>query len=259
VDLVIALNDNSFLSAPIFDGIGISKSAMVLNGFLTTQIIKIGLISFVFLLAGCASRRFVPLPDGGLIDPEFQSATKSKQGVTVRVQASAWRGKPSDLEDYITPLYVMIKNDTASSLTLSYDDFLLLDENRTQYNPLPPETVVQVLQADYQRRYVFRPYFSFGFGYGRFHRFDPFFFDALFFDPFYPGWYYPPAYYPERFDDVVTQALFPGVIQPNAKLDGFIYFKKIPSQVKRIMIEIGYRIQGETESHKLSFPFVIKG
>jgi hypothetical protein len=231
---------------------------MVLSGFLGTRSIRIGLISLVFLLVGCASRRLVPLPDGGLIDSEFQSSTKSEEGITVRVQASAWHGKPTDLEDYVTPLYVIIKNDTPSSLTIGYDDFRLLDENQTQYNPLPPETVVQAIEADYRRRYAFRPYFSFGFGYGRFHRFDPFFFDALFFDPFYPGWYYPPAYYPERLDDVITHALFPGTIQPKARLDGFIYFKRLPSRVKSATVEIGYRIQGEPGSRKLRFPFAIE-
>jgi hypothetical protein len=224
-----------------------------------TRKIKIGLILIAFLLAGCTSRHLVPLSDGGLINPELKSAIKTENGVTVTVQASAWRGRPSDLEDYATPFYVVIENNTNSTLTLGYEDLVLLDENRSQYNPLPPETVAEILQADYWRRYAFRPYFPLGFGY--FHSFHHslFLFNPFFYDPFYDYWDFPPYYYyPERFDDVFTKALLPGVVQPNARLEGFVYFKRVPIQVKHITLEIGYKIQGEPEPRRLSFPFAIE-
>ncbi|MBI2485770.1 MAG: hypothetical protein HYW01_02185 [Deltaproteobacteria bacterium] len=231
------------------------------NKLSITRIIKLKSILFTLLIiAGCTSRHLVPVQDGGLINPELKSATKTEQGVTVTVRASAWRGKPSDLGSYVTPLHITIQNNSASGLSFDYEDIALLDENRTQYNPLPPETVAQILQSGHQRRYVFRPYFSFGFGYSSFYfqRFHPFFFNSVFYDPFYDPWYYPPAYYPESFDDVYTDAIFPGLVQPKAKLEGFVYFKKIPTEVKRITLEIGYYVQGKPEPHKLSFPFSIE-
>lgn len=231
------------------------------NKLSVTRIIKHGLVLFALLIiAGCTSRHLVPVRDGGLVNPELKSVTKTEQGMSVTVRASAWRGKPSDLGSYVTPLHITIQNDSASSLSFDYEDIALLDENRTQYNPLPPETVAQILQSGYQRRYAFRPFFSFGFGYSSFysHHFHPFFFNSVFYDPFYDPWYYPAAYYSERFDEVFTRALIPGLIRPNARVEGFVYFKKIPTEVKRITLEIGYYVQGEPEPHRLSFPFSIE-
>ena len=223
--------------------------------FLVSWIINFGLILVIIFLAGCASRRLVPLPDGGLINPELQRATKTEKGVTVTVQASAWHGTPSDLGRYVTSLYVVIQNDTTMSLTLGYDDLMLFDENRTQYNALTSETVVKILQAAYQGTYVYPPFFSF---YGSaFIGSGFFYFSPYYFYPFYPWWDYP-VYYQVPLDDIFNQALMPGLINPNAKLQGFIYFQKIPSKIKNVTLEIGWKVQGEEGRHKFSFPFAIE-
>ncbi len=223
--------------------------------FLVSWIINFGLILVIIFLAGCASRRLVPLPDGGLINPELRSAMKTDNGVTVTVQASAWHGTPSDLGRYVTSLYVVIQNDTTMSLTLGYDDLMLFDENRTQYNALTPETVVNILQAAYQGVYVYPPFFSF---YGSaFIGSGFFYFSPYYFYPFYPWWDYP-VYYQVPLDDIFNQALMPGLINPNAKLQGFIYFQKIPSKIKNVTLEIGWKVQGEEGRHQFSFPFAIE-
>src|SRR3989337_1710530 len=104
-----------------------NNSLIFSNRLLVSRIINFGLILVIIFLAGCASRRLVPLPDGGLINPELRSAMKTNDGVTVRVQASAWHGTPSDLDSYVTSLYVVIQNDTDTSLTLGYEDVMLFD------------------------------------------------------------------------------------------------------------------------------------
>lgn len=241
--------------------VGHGKLLIGSNKFSATRIIKLGLFLIsLLIIAGCASRHLVPAQDGALINPELKSATKTEGGVSITVQASAWGGKPSDIESYVTPLYVVIQNHTSSILSFGYENVMILDENRTQYNPLPAETVAQIVQSTYERRFFYRPRFSLGFGFSsfRFHRFNSFFSNSIFFDPFYDPFYYRPTYYTERFDDVFTKALFPGLVQPNAKLEGFVYFKKIPTQVERVMLEISYRVNGEQEPHKFSFPFVIE-
>jgi len=223
--------------------------------FLVSWIINFGLILVIIFLAGCASRRLVPLPDGGLINPELQRATKTEKGVTVTVQASAWHGTPSDLDRYVTSLYVVIQNDTTSTLAFGYEDVMLFDENRTQYNALTSETVVKILQAAYQGTYVYPPFFSF---YGSaFIGSGFFYFSPYYFYPFYPWWDYP-VYYQVPLDDIFNQALMPGLINPNAKLQGFIYFTTIPSNIKNVTLEIGYKFEGEPEPNVLSFPFAIE-
>ena len=218
--------------------------------------LSLGLILGILLLSGCASRQLVPIPDGGSIDPQFRSIIKSDRGVTIRVQASAWSGQPSDLSSYVTPFYLLVRNDTDKTLFFDYTDMIIFDENRVQYNPLPPETVVDIIRADFRPGLFFRPFFSFGFGYGGFYRPYGFGFNTFFYDPFYPGWYYPPAYYSARYDDIFTQAFVPGILQPNAKFEGFIYFKRIPTQVRYLTVEIGYEVEGEPR--RLSFPFAVE-
>src|SRR3989337_3414249 len=233
----------------------VNNSLIFSNRLLVSRIINFALILAIVFLVGCASRRLVPLPDGGLINPELRSAMKTDNGVTVTVQASAWHGTPSDLGRYVTSLYVVIQNDTTLSLTLGYDDLMLFDENRTQYNALTSETVVKILQAAYQGTYVYPPFFSF---YGSaFIGSGFFYFSPYYFYPFYPWWDYP-VYYQVPLDDIFNQALMPGLINPNAKLQGFIYFQKIPSNIKNVTLEIGWKVQGEEGRHQFSFPFAIE-
>src|SRR3990170_5499677 len=222
--------------------------------FLVSRIINLALILAIVFLAGCASRRLVPLPDGGLINPELRSAMKTENGVTVTVQASAWHGTPSDLDSYVTSLYVEIQNDTDTSLTLGYEDVMLFDENRTQYNALTPETVANIFQAAYRSTYIYPPFYFSG---SVFIGSGFFYFSPYYFYPFYPWWDYP-VYYQVPLDDIFNQALVPGLINPNAKLQGFIYFQKIPSNIKNVTLEIGWKVQGEEGRHQFSFPFAIE-
>src|SRR3990172_1303906 len=231
-----------------------NNSLIFSNRLLVSRIINFALILAIVFLAGCALRRLVPLPNGGLINPELRSAMKTENGVTVTVQASAWHGTPSDLGRYVTSLYVVIQNDTTSTLALGYEDVMLFDENRTQYNALTSETVVKILQAAYQGTYVFSPFFSF---YGSVFIGSGFFSYYPYYYPFYPWWDYP-VYYQVPLDDIFNQALVPGLINPNAKLQGIIYFQKILSNIKNVTLEIGWKVQGEEGRHQFSFPFAIE-
>ncbi|HEY7535590.1 MAG TPA: hypothetical protein VH878_06550 [Thermodesulfobacteriota bacterium] len=187
-----------------------------------------------------------------MINPELRSATKTDDGVTVTVQGSAWYGTPRDLDNYVTSIYVVIENNTNSILTFDYPDFVLFDENRTQYNALTPETVVKVLQAAYQGTYLYPSFYGsvvIGSGF--------FYFSPNYFFPFYPWWDYP-AYYQVPLDDIFNKALMPGSVDPNANVQGFIYFTTIPSNIKNVTLVIGYNFEGDTERHDISFPFAIE-
>jgi hypothetical protein len=235
------------------------------------------LIASIFLLIiGCAapSRDIVPLPSNGSVDPQLRTSSKTENGVKVTVRTSAWSGSPSGLKNYVTPFYVEIQNNTGEILTFGYDDLVLFSENRTQYNAFPPATVADVLKSKYQSGYAyhpFRPSISIGTGlfFGRHHYYRPFGFYSPFYRPFgfydyydyygYP-YYYPPAYSYRSVDteDIFTEALIPGSVYPNARLEGFVFFKKIPKEVQRVTFEVGYTVQGEEGRHTLSFPFELK-
>ncbi|HEX3036817.1 MAG TPA: hypothetical protein VHT73_17145 [Thermodesulfobacteriota bacterium] len=229
------------------------------------------ILSILLLIIGCApSRDIVPLPSNGSVDPQLRTSSKIENGVKVTVKTSAWSGSPSSLKNYVTPFYVEIQNNTNEILTFGYDDLVLFSENRTQYNAFPPATVADILKAKYQSGYAYYPYPSISLGTGFFYGrpyyypwrpyFGPFgFYDYYDYYGYYPYWY-PPAYSYRSVDteDVFTEALIPGSVYPNAKLQGFVYFKKIPKEVQRVTLEVGYNIQGEEGRHTLSFPFELK-
>ena len=235
---------------------------------LVNHITKFVLIIIIFLLGCVSSRSLVPLPsDNGSINSQLQTSSKSEDGVTITVRASAWSGSPSDLENYATPFYVEIQNSSDKILNFNYEDLVLFDESRIQYNSIAPEVVADIFPK-FQSRYAYRPSISLGIGMGFFsddfdgffYPFHPFGYYGYYSPPWYSPFWYPPAYSYQPVDvkDILTQALIPGSVYPNAKLQGFVYFKKIPDQVKHVTFEINYKIQGEKEPHQLSFPFGIK-
>jgi hypothetical protein len=237
------------------------------------------ILSIFLLIIGCApyrdiSRDIVPLPSNGSVDPQLRTSSKIENGVKVTVRTSAWSRSPSRLRNYVTPFYVEIQNNTNKILNFGYDDLVLFSENRTQYNAFPPATVVEILKSRYQSGYAYYPYPSISLGtglfFGRHHFYRPFGFYSPFYRPFgfydyydyygyYPYWY-PPTYSYRSVDteDIFTEALIPGSVYPNAKLQGFVYFKKIPKEVQRVTFEVGYTVQGEGGRHTLSFPFELK-
>ncbi len=206
----------------------------------------------VLVLAGCATPRLVPLPDGVVIDRELGSAARTQQGVTVTVRASAWRGR-SDVERYVTPLYVAVENHTLKGVSFRLSDLVLFDERRTQYNPLAPESVVQIIQGDVYSELAYAPFFTPFFATSRLGLFHPL---SHLHDPFFLRWVYMPPL-PTRPDHVVTGALIAGTVRPNARVHGFVYFTKLPRQVESVGFQIGYEVEGEPGRPEMEFRFAL--
>ena len=144
--------------------------------------------------------RPVPLPEGGIVDGARSSVTQTRGGVTVTVRARAWSGAPGDLDFYVLPLHVTVRNDTGAAVTLDGRDIVLLDDEGRQYNALPPAEVAQLLQAQVRAPVVFAPWpYRRSLGW-------PYFYDP-FYDPLGGWWWYPPRY---PVHDVFGLALRPG-------------------------------------------------
>ena len=229
--------------------------------------VLIWIIFCVILPLGCASRTLVPVLDSGIADPELLRASKTQGDVTVVVNSSPRQGSPDYLERYITPIYVEIQNNGSSSLSLGYDDFVLIDQNRAQYNPLTPQIVADMLKTVSESNFLYGPNYpavSVGLGFGYFSG-GPFYGGWPYYGPYYspffiyggyPFGYYPPAYYfPLSVGDVYTKALIPGQLSPNAKLQGYIYFQKLPKEVQLVTLTVGYRFVGEPTKYNISFRF----
>ena len=204
------------------------------------------------LLAGCATPRLVPLPDGGVVDSALRRATQTRDGVTVTVQAGAWMGTPRELELYVLPVHVALRNDTSAGVTITAQDIVLLDDEGRQYNPIPPAEVAQMLQAAAFRAtpsVVFAPWPH------RRSLASPYFYDP-FYDPFGPWWYPAPRYVPVH--DIFGLALQPGVVRPGARLEGVVYFARPARSARQFELVVAYQVDGVPGRQELRFPFALQ-
>lgn len=263
----ILINLNSIYNFfPMISLYLISKDILIRWEYKT---IKLLICFLIFSFVGCASRDLVPISDNGTVYPEFKAVRKTIDGVTVEVNSSPWRGSPNNLNRYITPFYMEIENNTERALNLSYDDIVLVDANRTQFNSLKPELVADIITTTSQGSYAYGPGYprvSIGLGFGYYSGWSyyrrPFY--GPFYTPFfiygnYPVGYYPPSYYsPPQVGDVFTKALIPGKLNPKSKLKGYVYFQKLPKEVKQVSLDVSYKFEGEQERQVLRFPFAFE-
>ncbi|HML95419.1 MAG TPA: hypothetical protein PKC29_08340 [Thermodesulfobacteriota bacterium] len=224
-----------------------------------TVAICIGITLISAALAGCYPAYRQPAVSFNPV-PSIQT---SEDGVRVTVIPSYWPGSPRNLPSFVTPFYVEIENFSGNPITVSYKDLVMFDEFRTQYGPINPNTVADVLSTS-DFNYVAYPSVSVGFGYGGWG--GPWGGGWGYYRPFYrpyyayaPFWYYPPPVYyypvPVSTKDVVTGALMPGTVYPNASIEGFIYFKELPETVSRVTLDVGYVNSSNDVFRSLSFPF----
>lgn len=179
-----------------------------------------------FLVAGCATIKLYPKSNQGVLERDNR-LTITQNKVSLTILTNTWNYTPSELDDYYTPLEVIIRNDQEHSIETGYSDFLLFDEFGNQYRALNPGAVDNSLgYQGYGRRYGRYTAF-FGFSYGRFGH-------PLFYDPFYyPFWYG----YPNYSSAVQRVGLLQGAVRPHAQVSGFLYFQKILPESKDLVLE----------------------
>jgi hypothetical protein len=176
---------------------------------------NIALAGLLLWLTACAIR-IVPDPmQEGQIDVASRLVTKEADGIAVTVQAMAWRFDPYYLDDYFTPLFVLIRNGTEKPLVVTYDAFVLLDDLGNQFNVAPPQTVDRILR-------------------GRGMRYP------------YPGTFYPPPYgplfpygsepYPMHYTDIALLGLAETTVLPHAQVRGFLYFQQATFEGQRLTL-----------------------
>ena len=192
------------------------------------------------LVAGCAAPRIVPVPAAGVqIDGARGAASVAAEGVELVVQPSAWRGRPWDLRDYVTPFLVGLSNGATTPLEYDYPGFRLFDDSRFQYTALPPAEVERLLRwraggearlaattsppPILRRRLIPDP--------------TDWWWDRY-------GWYGWPWYYPGSppVGDVSLRALPMGALQPGARLEGFVYFPRLRDDAHALTLEFQHRL-----------------
>jgi len=183
-------------------------------------------------MAACAGPR---LERSGSQQP---SVTLTDAGIQFTILPNTWNGYPRDLGRHFTPVEIAIQNDRSDEILVRYEDFLAMDEARTQYRAIAPAEVARALfggrEPDGSRGQVWRressrpvllawhrawwptPYWPHPFWHPLYGPYSP---DPFFYE--YPSWQVRSAGY-----DILTMGLREGRLLPGARIGGVLYFQQ---------------------------------
>ena len=82
-------------------------------------LIKIFLITFIFItLSACGLKLIPKATNEGTIDLKANSITINKGGINITAIGMEWKYSPYNLEDYYTPIYVIVRNETEKEIDI---------------------------------------------------------------------------------------------------------------------------------------------
>lgn len=197
-----------------------------------------GCVALTAVLTACAGPR-LEVADA----PSQPSVTLEDAGIRLVIQPNTWKGYPSDLDQYYTPVEVQIENDRSDEIQVRYGDFVALDEAKNQYRAVAPAEVARALfggrrprrpphaivaswaGAPPMVRTVEGPWWPHPFW--TYRPWSPWY---PYHSPYYPYPYYDP-YYPYAWPratgyDILTLGLREGRILPGARIQGFLYLQQ---------------------------------
>lgn len=197
----------------------------------------------MLLIVGCTSTADLkPAPAADEVARLEEAAVDQVNGVRMIAQADEWPG-PQPIRNEVTPLRVIIDNQSKVPLRLRYSDFALVIDDGTRYAALPlyqiEGAVPEPVLAD-----GYTPIANPGFVYDRFTV-------APLYNPVYPtmGTYsgtfaYDPFYYdtygafwktlPLPTKEMLERALPEGVLSAGGRLEGYLYFEQLPGDLSRV-------------------------
>jgi len=184
-------------------------------------------------LAACSPNAYLePAPTAMTLPRQEDAAVADVAGVRMVANGDAWRADPADLGSVYTPVKVDIHNQSAVPVDVRYQDFQLSAAGFTS-KALPPYKisgsldtptypVAPVVPAFAYRRFFIAPFYA-PFYDWNFDRWGgPFSWDFGYYSTYYPMWQ---EALPTR--DMQAEAIPEGVLSPDGRLSGFLYFQKI--------------------------------
>jgi hypothetical protein len=91
-------------------------------------------LAIALVSTACSKTYIIEPATGGSV------GTASTTGITMTAEPNAWSGRPSDLDDYLTPLWIGIVNQRGEDVRVSYADFALTDDSGFRYAAISPYT-----------------------------------------------------------------------------------------------------------------------
>ncbi|MDH3973954.1 MAG: hypothetical protein OEV42_06715 [Deltaproteobacteria bacterium] len=234
------------------------------------KIIAFALILFMFI-SGCGPK-FMPVAvSGAKIDEKNRSITIGKEGISIKASVSYFTRTPYDLESYLVPFNMRVRNETGKEINIAYENFILLDDKGNQYRPYPPEKISEIIKSDPE--YAVKPptvaislpnmanYTSPAFAPPYPYGYDYYPYGEPYFDASVGHWVYPPSYY-DRYrrdqtgetlmQDIYLDALPMGGIVDGAQVSGDLYFKadtqfmnslKVRVSINGVIIELPFNVK----------------
>lgn len=188
------------------------------------------------LVAGCATTTDLePAPGANEVADLEDAAVSRVNGVQVLAQADTWPGT-APISQEVTPVRVVIENNSSQPLRIRYNDFALVSADGQRFAALPlygiEGTVEEPVTAEAYTPvtnpvftytdFTVAPYYS-----TIYPGITPFA-GAFAFDPFYYDTYV--TYWRDRSlptTEMFTRALPEGVVMPNGRVDGWLYFEEV--------------------------------
>ncbi|MFZ5468301.1 MAG: hypothetical protein ACOZIN_02590 [Myxococcota bacterium] len=222
----------------------------------------------VMLLVGCVHEmELLPATPAQAVVGYEGVARTEVEGVKVMVEGAAWRGRPSDLEAYLTPVRVSIQNESNRPITIRYSLFALETSLGFRYNPLPPLKVLQEASSSYPAQVGLSVGIAYPYPYSHFYvspyyaHYYPFFAPwpgSFFYDPFYYDRYYGYWVEPLPSRDMIEHALPEGVLEAGGRVSGFLYFQQPSPEVNAVTFQAKL-VDANTEEQfgVVEIPFVV--
>lgn len=212
------------------------------------------------LATGCTTAVLVPGPNARTVPGESTVAYAESQGVRLWIDGAAWRSDPLDLGNTLTPIKVVLENDSGHSLRLSWRDMTLTGAGGFRYRALAPmpgdedqakptsalplggEVVAAAGHGGvtirvrppaprfhHHRFFVARPYVRLYPGFPVWPR-------LFFYDPYYyAGYSWRPGL---PTDDMLAEALPEGVAETGGNVQGFVYFPRVTGRETLVQFQL---------------------
>ena len=91
-------------------------------------------VAFALLSVACTKTYIVQPATGGA------TAEANAAGLTLTAVPNAWNSEPSDLNEYLTPIWIKLENHQAETVRVVYSDIVLTDESGVRYAAISPYT-----------------------------------------------------------------------------------------------------------------------
>lgn len=196
--------------------------------------IALTLMAGAGLLAGCATD-LQPAPRALAAAGLEDAAYSTVNDVRIVAQASEWPGS-EPIKQQVTPLRVVIENNSDKPLRVAYNEFTLVTQEGETYSALPLYRIEGTVE-EAETVGAYTPITDPGFIYSDFVI-------APYLDGFYPGigtvagpFYYDPLYYDTNYTywdktalptpAMRVLALPEGVVNSGGRVEGWLYFEEV--------------------------------